>query len=73
MQEVVLPVKCSRCGALFDLWRELIREDKHTELGMALNGMGNREFTCPRCRYFPPEEAMEEEENEGISLSWENA
>lgn len=56
-QEIVLAIKCERCGANFDLWQDLIasgRAESKEEVYEALNSLGGfgniNDHFCWKCR-----------------------
>ncbi len=75
-QELVLPVRCSRCGVSFDLWYDLLaREGALEEVAEALQDGEMRERLCWTCRKEAIERIGEMDEeltsNEGLTISWQ--
>lgn len=82
MQECVLPVRCVKCGTTFDLWYDLLANDKGSEVAaeIALESAKDEQHLCWDCRKemsaLPRFEAeMEmgvlEENDDDFKLSWE--
>tara|TARA_Y100000310_G_scaffold345322_1_gene463767 strand:+ start:1057 stop:1293 length:237 start_codon:yes stop_codon:yes gene_type:complete len=78
MQECVLPVQCTQCGALFDLWYDLLEHEDKKEITreIAQERLRGEEHFCWGCRKQMFELRKEEGEavigaEEELELAWE--
>ncbi len=76
-QECVLPVRCASCGATFDLWYDLLAGEDGVK-GVPAGKIREEEHLCWQCRESMPKkwepidvEAMDESEEDGLSLYWD--
>ena len=73
-QEVcVLPVKCEKCGSIFDLWYDLAEQERGSGAVLALSSEMAllRETLCWRCRQTGVGEMGEEEMTDELMLDYD--
>ena len=79
-QECVLPVKCAKCSATFDLWYDLLAQEGIDIKEVSKWKYGKEEHLCWECRKASKLEQLENQEKEynsemseedELQLSWE--